>query len=130
MTTRPHKNLIVWQEAIGFVKHIYSLTSKFPEAEKFGLVSQLRRAAVSVPTNIAEGSARNTKKEFIQFLYIASGSLSEVDTLLTISTEINYISSKEYAIALEMQGKISALLNGLIKKLKNDIKKVSDEGIK
>ncbi|MEO6883098.1 MAG: four helix bundle protein [Bacteroidia bacterium] len=122
MIERPHKKLIVWQNAIEFVKRIYVLTNKFPEGGKFGLISQLRRTAVSVPTNISEDAARNTKKEFIQFLYIASGSLSEVDTLLTISNEINYINLTEYNSVNEMMGKISALLNRLIKKLKEDLK--------
>ena len=115
---RPHKNLIVWKDAIAFVKHIYNLTNNFPEAEKFGLISQLRRAAISVPANIAEGAARNTQKEFIQFLYISAGSLSEVDTLLTIAFELNFVNAAEFQEAIEKMNKISALLNGLIKKLK------------
>ena len=93
---RPHKNLIVWKDSIEFVQFIYKLTNKFPDTEKFGLISQLNRASVSVPTNISEGAARNTKKEFIQFLFISSGSLSEVDTLLTISSKLNFINENEF----------------------------------
>lgn len=73
---RPHKNLLVWKDAIELVETIYNLSYKFPESEKFGLTSQVKRAVVSIPTNIVEGAARNTKKEFIQFLCISSGSLS------------------------------------------------------
>jgi four helix bundle protein len=119
---RPHKNLIVWKDSIEFVQFIYKLTNKFPDTEKFGLISQLNRASVSVPTNISEGAARNTKKEFIQFLFISSGSLSEVDTLLTISSKLNFINENEFSEANIKMNRISSLLNGLIKKLKADIK--------
>jgi len=88
---KPHKNLEVWKLSVDFVKDIYTLTTNFPDEEKFGIISQLRRAVVSIPTNIAEGAARSTKKEFRNFLYIASGSLSEIDTLLTISKELGFI---------------------------------------
>jgi four helix bundle protein len=119
---RPHKNLLVWKDAIELVEIIYNLSNKFPESEKFGLTSQLKRAVVSIPTNIAEGAARNTKKEFIQFLYISSGSLSEVDTLITIASNLNYIKKEEFEVITQKMDKVSALLNGLIKKLKMDIK--------
>ena len=119
---RPHKNLIVWKDSIEFVQFIYKLTKNFPDTEKFGLISQLNRASVSVPTNISEGAARNTKKEFIQFLFISSGSLSEVDTLLTISSKLNFINENEFSEANIKMNRISSLLNGLIKKLKADIK--------
>jgi len=119
---RPHKNLIVWKESIDFVKFIYGLLNKFPSAEKFGIISQIQRATVSVPTNISEGAARHTKKEFIHFLFISSGSLSEVDTLLTISTDLNYITKVEFEAANIKMEKIGSLLNGLIRKLKADLK--------
>jgi len=82
MTARRHYDLRVWQDGIALVKTIYALTAKLPREELFGLTSQMRRAAVSVPANIAEGAARSTQKEFIHFLSIARGSLSELDTLL------------------------------------------------
>jgi four helix bundle protein len=119
---RPHKNLLAWKDAIELVEAVYKLSINFPESEKFGLTSQLRRAVVSIPTNIAEGAARNTKKEFIQFLYISSGSLSEVDTLITIASNLNYIKKDELEVITKKMDKISSLLNGLIKKLKMDIK--------
>jgi four helix bundle protein len=86
-----HKDLDVWKLGIQIVKDIYTATAKFPQGEMYGLTSQLRRAAVSVPANIAEGAARNGKKEFVQFLYIGLGSLSEIETLLIIAEDLNYI---------------------------------------
>lgn len=77
---RPHENLEVWQKAIEFVVLIYTVTKPFPSDEKFGLTSQIRRASVSIPANIAEGAARQSDREFIQFLAIAQGSCSEVET--------------------------------------------------
>ncbi|CAN5620519.1 four helix bundle protein [soil metagenome] len=115
---RPHRKLIAWQESIELVKKIYIITSTFPETEKFGIISQLRRAAVSVPCNIAEGAGRNTKKEFRHFLYISSGSASEVDTLLFISKELGYIKEPEFNRLESLNDKVSALLNGLIKSIK------------
>ena len=119
---RPHRKLLVWQESRKLVKTIYQITQKFPDSERFGLISQLRRASVSVPTNISEGAARNTKKEFAQFLYISRGSLSEVDTLLTIAFDLEYLSETEYESVISHADKISAMLNGLIKNIKSQIK--------
>ena len=82
---KPHRKLKLWQESMGFVVDLYRVLEGFPKAERFGLVSQLQRAAVSIPSNLAEGAARKNKKEFLQFLYIARGSLSELDTQLEIS---------------------------------------------
>ena len=115
---RPHRKLIAWQESIEMVKRIYVITASFPETEKFGIVSQLRRAAVSVSCNIAEGAARNTKKEFRNFLYISSGSASEVDTLLFISKELGYLVEFEFNKLEYLNDKIAALLNGLIRSIK------------
>ncbi len=118
MSVRPHKNLVTWKEAIQLVKDIYLLCEQLPESEKFGLVSQLKRASVSIPTNIAEGAARSSDKEFAYFLYIANGSLSEVDTLLTITIELSFFKSEELALIFERTEKVAALLNGLIKSIK------------
>lgn len=122
---RPHKKLLVWKESMQLVKSIYKLTEKLPESEKFGITSQIRRATVSVPVNIAEGAARNTKKEFLQFLYISSGSLSEVDTLIEISFDLEFIKETEYNSIIEKTAKISAMLNGLRKSIKAQIKGAS-----
>ena len=86
-----HKKLKVWQTARSLVKKVYEATNQFPDSERFGLVNQLRRAIVSVPSNIAEGSSRETSVEFIRFLVIARGSLSEVDTQLTLAEDLAYM---------------------------------------
>ena len=87
---KTHKDLEAWKNSISLVTEIYQLSEKFPKSEMFGLVSQIRRAAVSIPSNIAEGAARSHDKEFIQFLYIALGSLSEVETQLIISVNLGF----------------------------------------
>lgn len=88
---RKHHELRVWQDGIALVKLVYQVTALFPKEEIFGLTSQMRRAAVSIPANIAEGAARSTSKEFAQFLTIARGSLSELETLTVISRELGYL---------------------------------------
>ena len=87
---RTHLDLDVWKKSIQFVKKIYGITSKFPDTEKYGLTNQMRRCAVSVPSNIADGAGRNPKNEFKQFLYISLGSISGIETQLIISTELNH----------------------------------------
>ena len=88
-----HKDLAVWKESIKLVKEVYLLLKDFPSYEQFGICSQMRRAAVSVPSNIAEGAGRNSDKELVRFCYIAQGSLSELETQLIISVELGYIQS-------------------------------------
>ena len=117
---KPHKKLEAWKKAIVLTTKIYKLTEKLPENEKFGLVSQMRRAAVSVASNVAEGAARNTKKEFIQFLFNAQGSLSELDTQIIICKELGYFSDKTSdSINQEMEEE-SKLIAGLIKYLRKE----------
>jgi four helix bundle protein len=91
MNSRPHERLKVWIEAISLVKAVYRETGGFPEQERYGLTGQLRRASVSIPTNIAEGAARHSTPEFLRFLYISRGSLSEIETLLVIATELTFL---------------------------------------
>ena len=118
---KPHKKLEVWTKAIEITTDIYKLTEQLPEHEKFGLISQMRRAAVSVASNIAEGAARNTKKEFVQFLFNAQGSLSELDTQIIICYELGYISKEDCdLIGAEMEAE-SKLIAGLIKYLRKEI---------
>lgn len=90
---RSHRDLKVWQRALSLVDHVYSLTASFPEREKYGLASQMRRAAVSVPSNTAEGKSRQYRTEYRQFLYHALGSLAELDTQRTIAFRQGYLSS-------------------------------------
>jgi four helix bundle protein len=90
-----YRDLIIWQKGIDLVKKIYTMTGDFPQEEKFGLTNQLRRSAVSVPSNIAEGQTRQHTNEFRQFLYMALGSLAEVDTQLIIAKELRYISEDD-----------------------------------
>ena len=87
---RDYKDLVVWQKGMQLAKEVYQLTQSFPAEEKFGLVSQTRRAAVSVPSNVAEGQARNTTGEFVQFLSHAEGSLAELDTQIRLSIELGF----------------------------------------
>lgn len=86
-----HKDLDVWKKSMSLVELIYDYTKKFPEDEKFGLISQMRRAAVSVPSNIAEGAARKSDKELVQFIMIALGSLSELETQYLISIRLQFV---------------------------------------
>lgn len=113
---KTHKDLDVWKRGISFVEQIYKTTKKFPKEEVYSLTSQLRRAAVSFPSNIAEGAARASTKEFIQFLYIALGSLSELETQLIISEKLGYVSAHTLLEEVEALRRMS--LN-LIKYLKS-----------
>jgi four helix bundle protein len=92
--TKTHKDLKIWKEGIDLVTSIYKLTKEFPNEELYGLTSQMRRAAVSYPSNIAEGAARSSNNEYIRFLYISLGSLSELETQIIISEKLNYIQNK------------------------------------
>ena len=109
-----HKELSVWKESVRMVTDIYSITKKFPKEEKFGLTNQIRRAVVSIPSNIAEGAARSSNKEFKQFLYIALGSLSELETQLIISNNLNY--AKDIGLGNKLVD-IRKMILGLIKYL-------------
>jgi len=116
-TTRSYKDLVVWQKGIALAKLIYQLTKKFPSEEKFGLVAQMRRAAVSIPSNVAEGQARHTPGEFIQFISHAEGSLAELDTQLILSTELKFCSESAAEPAFTLLDEIRRMLNALRRKL-------------
>ena len=111
--TKSYKDLLVWQKGIVLVKEIYELTRDFPADEKFGLVSQMRRAAVSIPSNIAEGQARHTTGEFIQFVSHAEGSLAELETQVIISLELKYCTESKARTALDMLMELRKMLNAL-----------------
>jgi len=119
---RTHYDLNVWNDAIKLVKDIkdiYNITAKFPKEELYGLTSQIKRAVISIPSNIAEGASRQTEKEFIQFLYISLGSASEVETQLIVAKELNFINENDLNYLLEKLKKIKKMINGLIKHLKD-----------
>ena len=115
---RAHKNLDVWRESVALATHIYQITEKFPKNEIYGLTSQMRRAVVSIPSNIAEGAARTSSKEFAQFLNIAGGSLSELDTQLEIAANLQYLSVDEKQTIDQKIGSIAQKLAGLINHVK------------
>ena len=115
---KPHQKLEVWKKGIEFTVRVYSVTENFPKHELFGITSQLRRASVSIPNNIAEGAGRNTSKEFLHFLFISRGSLSEIDTLLIIVRKLKYISIEIYNDLNRLLDYISKLLSGLINSVK------------
>lgn len=114
---RTHKDLEVWKDGIKFVTKVYQITSLFPKEELYGITSQIRRAAISIPSNIAEGAARKSANEFRQFLYIALSSASELNTQLIISNNLGFI-EPENAEGLNLElDSISRRLQGLIKSL-------------
>ncbi|GAB6888918.1 four helix bundle protein [Desulfothermus okinawensis JCM 13304] len=108
-----HKNLDVWKLAVELVREVYSITRQFPREELYALTSQIRRSSVSVPSNIAEGAARNSRKEFIQFLHIALGSCAELETQLIIAEELGYCNTDDLLNKIE---RIRQMIFGLIRK--------------
>ena len=112
-----YRDLVVWQKAMALVSAVYKLTSTFPDSERFGLTSQIQRAVVSIPSNIAEGQGRLATKEFRQFLGVARGSLKELETQLLISIDLSYASEGEVDICLTLADEVGRMLNALIKAL-------------
>jgi four helix bundle protein len=119
LKVRRFNDLIAWQKAMDLVEDVYRLTKLFPKDELFGLTSQQRRAAVSIPSNIAEGQSRRSSKEFIQFLSIAQGSLAEVETQVLIATRLQYISEDPSKVVLEKTAELGRILNGLMEAITN-----------
>lgn len=118
---KTHKDLEVWKKAIDLVTVIYEQTQSFPKEEIYTLTSQMRRAAISIPSNIAEGAARKSDKELVQFLYIALGSLVELDTQLMIASNLKYIDKEQYILLQQRLDEIGKMLNGLITYRKSKI---------
>jgi four helix bundle protein len=116
---KPHKKLKVWQLAMDIVMDVYKLTESFPSEEKFGLTSQMRRCAVSIPSNISEGAARNTQKEFVNFLHIAQGSLSELDTQLEITQRLKLTNQESWTTMNTKLLEEDKMLSGLIHSIKD-----------
>jgi four helix bundle protein len=112
------ENFIVWQKSIELVKLVYRLTADFPKEELYGLTSQMRRAAVSIPANIAEGKGRSHKKEYVQFLYTARGSAYELSTLFVVAKEVGVLSEGDAVNCRKGIDEVLSMLNGLIGAIK------------
>ena len=114
---KTYRDLNIWNTGIELVKDIYKLTEKFPKHEMYGLVSQMRRSAISIPSNVAEGFRRHHNKEYRQFLYVSLGSCAELETQLTIAKELEYLPEKEEIRLLEKLDHICRMISNLLKKL-------------
>ncbi len=114
---RHYKDLLIWQKGMALAKVVYRLSLQFPADERYGLTAQVRRAAVSVPSNIAEGQARHTTKEFLQFLSHAQGSLAELETQLLLSVELEYVRQEAASPGLQEIDELQKMIVGLKRKL-------------
>ncbi len=114
---KTYRDLDIWTKAIELVKEIYKATEKFPKHETYGLSTQLRRSAVSIPSNVAEGFRRYHNKEYKQFLYVSLGSCAELETQVTIAKELKYIQKDEEEMLLERSDYICRMISNLLKKL-------------
>lgn len=114
-----YKDLIVWQKSFDLSIAVYGITKAFPKDETYGLISQIRRCAVSIPSNIAEGYTRHRKLEFIQFLQIAFASGAELETQLLIAREVGYLSTQDYQKMGDLLLEVQKMLNSLIDKIRN-----------
>ena len=120
---KDHKDLIVWQKSMELTRIIYTLTKRFPQGEIFGLTNQIRRAVVSIPSNIAEGFGRNSDKQFIHFLKIAKGSAAELETQLLISRYLSYLTAKDAKSTLALYDEIARMLGALIRNIEKRVEK-------
>ncbi|MGE5217038.1 MAG: four helix bundle protein [Chloroflexota bacterium] len=114
---KPHKKLDAWKLSMDLVIDIYRETEKFPDREQYGIVNQMRRAAISIPSNIAEGAARNTKREFVNYLHIAQASLSELDTQIELAGRLGYMDETSRQIIDKQMERIDKTITGLIRHL-------------
>ena len=110
----PHKNLRVWNESMELAKMVYQITANFPKEELFGLVNQMRRCAVSIPSNIAEGYGRGTNAELIHFLYISLGSSNELDSQLELSRRFSYITDEDFVLVDGLNNSVNKMIQSLI----------------
>jgi four helix bundle protein len=117
MAGQSYRDLLVWQKSMQLVTEIYRLTDGFPKVEQFGLCAQLRRAVVSIPSNIAEGQGRNSPKEFVYHLSVAYGSLMEAETQIQIAANLSYVSQVEADKLIAQAAEVGRMLNGLSRSL-------------
>ena len=121
MSIKYYKDLIVWQKSIDLVTRIYEISRFLPKEEIYALTSQMHRAAISIPSNIAEGQQRNTTKDFLLFLYISKGSVAELTTQLIICQRLNYLDSSQISDSMELCEEVSRMLTSLINKLSTQL---------
>jgi four helix bundle protein len=115
MKSTSYRDLDVWKKAISLAKSVYQITDNFPKRELYGMTNQIRRCVISIAANIAEGQARNSKKEFKYFLGISLGSVAELETILTIAREVKYVSDIIFAELLSSTDEITRMIKGLVK---------------
>lgn len=120
---KSYKDLIVYQKAYNLTIEVYKETRGYPDEERYGLISQMRRSAVSIPSNIAEGYRRRHVKEYLQFLHISYGSCGELETLISLSFDLGFINNENFEKLNKLQEEVSKLLHGLIKSLANSTKR-------
>lgn len=125
MSTRGYINLDVWQKSMTLVTNVYQLTQQFPKEELYSLTSQIRRAAVSIPSNIAEGRSRHSTKDYMRFVMIARGSVAELETQLRISHNLAYVTQERLQPILNDANEIGRMLNGLFAKLEAKVSTVT-----
>jgi len=118
---RSYRDLIAWQRAMELVERVYAMTRRFPDDERYGLASQMRRAAVSIPSNIAEGHGRLHRPDYLRFLSVARGSFMEVETQVEIADRLGYLSTEEMADLAGPLREVGRLLNGLVRSLRLDL---------
>jgi four helix bundle protein len=116
---RDYRDLVLWQRAVDLAAEVHRVTLKLPHHELFGLAAQMRRSAVSIPSNIAEGSGRRTTREFIAFLHIARGSLSELRTQLLLASKVAYVTRSEISVAENLSDEVGKLLNAVVRGLRH-----------
>ncbi len=117
---KSYKDLIVWQKAMDMTESLYRIVKKLPKEETYALSDQMRRAAISIPSNIAEGFGRNSMKEYLQFLYIANGSVCELETQLMLCVRVNYLKENEIQPIMSLLSEIGKIIMTITKKLSSD----------
>ena len=120
MKVKSYKDLLAYQKSYKVALLVYNITSEFPSSEMYGLVSQMRRAAVSIPSNISEGYRRGSQKEYVQFLKVSSGSNSELETQLSLSRDLGFIGEDEFKKVYELNEEVGRLLSSYVSKLEGN----------
>ncbi|OGY43930.1 MAG: hypothetical protein A2729_01245 [Candidatus Buchananbacteria bacterium RIFCSPHIGHO2_01_FULL_39_14] len=118
-----YRDLVVWQKAMDLVMEVYNLTSKFPKLEIYGLIAQMKRSAISIPSNIAEGRRRSSRKDYCQFLIISYGSGAELETQIEIAKRLNFVSQQDCKIAEDLLAEVMKMLNKILFTLRSNFPK-------